>query len=318
MIDDFLIDREPITWLAPEGFPASLAPAGLFTQDAPSGLEVLLATAARRPTAADLRGAWSKRRRGRASPVLVVAVYSSAEGTRASLCGPAGDQPMVQHGVEMSQAERLARVALAEPSHHAATRFRLANLPELDSPMPGLRNVGLLAASQPASQPLSLAAGTQRDDRQEPVSAWHQSRWHSRLVWEFDAGKDKVLFLRDSGTKAMSGTADFWPVYTGKSFYLWDPDTGEYSASADPATVMSALQQKRHNGHKNKRSAFSEMSNSWIEDPATLPCLRPRIANSRHDKAFGHPHCDCSIGSGRTRDHASGALPTSDRRNRKG
>ena len=76
----------------------------------------------------------------------------------------------------------------------------------------------------------------------------------------------------------MSGTADFWPVYTGKSFYLWDPDTGEYSASADPATVMSALQQKRYNGHKNKRSAFSEMSNSWIENPATLPCLRPRIA----------------------------------------
>ena len=148
MIDDFLIDREPITWLAPEGFPASLAPAGLFTQDAPSGLEVLLVTAARRPTAADLRGAWSKRRRGRASPVLVVAVYPSAEGPRASLCGPAGDQPMVQHGVEMSQAERLARVALAEPSHHAATRFLLANLPELDSPMPGLRNVGLLATQE--------------------------------------------------------------------------------------------------------------------------------------------------------------------------
>ena len=148
MIDDFLIDREPITWLAPEGFPASLAPAGLFTQDAPSGLEVLLATAARRPTAADLRGAWSKRRRGRASPVLVVAVYPRAEGTRASLCGPAGDQPMVQHDVEVSQAERLARVALAEPSHHAATRFLLANLPELDSPMPGLRNVGLLATQE--------------------------------------------------------------------------------------------------------------------------------------------------------------------------
>ena len=55
---------------------------------------------------------------------------------------------MVQHGVEMSQAERLARVALAEPSHHAATRFLLANLPELDSPMPGLRNVGLLATQE--------------------------------------------------------------------------------------------------------------------------------------------------------------------------
>ena len=55
---------------------------------------------------------------------------------------------MVQHDIEMSQAERLARVALAEPSHHAATRFLLANLPELNSPMPGLRNVGLLATQE--------------------------------------------------------------------------------------------------------------------------------------------------------------------------
>ena len=65
-----------------------------------------------------------------------------------SLCGPAGEQPMVQHDVEVSQAERLAEVALSEPSHHAATRLLLANLPELDSPMPGLRNVGLLATQE--------------------------------------------------------------------------------------------------------------------------------------------------------------------------
>ena len=55
---------------------------------------------------------------------------------------------MVQHDIEMSQAERLAEVALSEPSHHAATRLLLANLPELDSPMPGLRNVGLLATQE--------------------------------------------------------------------------------------------------------------------------------------------------------------------------
>ena len=41
---------------------------------------------------------------------------------------------------------------------------------------------------------------------------------------------------------------------------------------------MAALQQKRRNGHRNRRSAFSEMPAAWIEDPQTLPCLRPRIA----------------------------------------
>lgn len=34
LIDDFLIEREPITWSAPKGFPGSLVPAGLFAQDA--------------------------------------------------------------------------------------------------------------------------------------------------------------------------------------------------------------------------------------------------------------------------------------------
>ena len=148
MIDDFLIEREPITWSAPDGFPASLVPAGMFAQESPSGLEVLVAKATRRPTATDLRRAWSKRRGGRASPVLLVAAYSTAMGRRVSLCGPAGEQPMVQHDVEVSQAERLAGVALSEPNHHAATRFLLANLPELDSPMPGLRNIGLLATQE--------------------------------------------------------------------------------------------------------------------------------------------------------------------------
>ncbi len=80
--------------------------------------------------------------------MLLIVAYPSADGVRVSLCGPAGDQPTVQHDVEVSQAERLAEVALCEPNHHAATRFLLANLPELDSPMPGLRNVGLLATRE--------------------------------------------------------------------------------------------------------------------------------------------------------------------------
>ena len=145
---EFLGERDFIGWSAPDGFPASLDPAGLFTQDTPNGLEVALAESRRKPTAPDLRRAWAKRRGGRASPVLVVARYPTPEGERVSLCGPAGDPPMVQHGVEVSQAERLAGVALDEPNRHAATRFLLAHLPELDQPMPGLRNVGLLSTQE--------------------------------------------------------------------------------------------------------------------------------------------------------------------------
>ena len=59
-----------------------------------------------------------------------------------------GEPPVVHHGLEVSQAERLAEVALSESSHHAATRFLLAAMPELESPFPGLRNVGLLATQE--------------------------------------------------------------------------------------------------------------------------------------------------------------------------
>ena len=145
---EFLSEREPVTWMAPQGFPVSLRPAGLFVQDAPHGLEVVLARAGRKPGAADLRTAWAKRRAGRVSPVLLVAVYPVHGEWRTALCGPAGEQPAVHDDIELSQAERLAAVALDEPNRHAATRFLLAALPELGSDMPGLRNVGLLATQE--------------------------------------------------------------------------------------------------------------------------------------------------------------------------
>ena len=68
----------------------------------------------------------------------------------------------------------------------------------------------------------------------------------------------------------------FWPVYKGASFNLWTPDTGTYYAWADPKRVLGHLQAKRKRA--NKRSAFAEYPASWAGSPATLPCLRPRIA----------------------------------------
>lgn len=88
---------------------------------------------------------------------------------------------------------------------------------------------------------------------------------------EFDATNDKHLWDDQ-------GDAGLWPVYKGASFNLWEPDTGARYGTADPAVVLSELQRKRRNGAKLKRSAFSEMPAEWIDDPQTLPCLRPRIA----------------------------------------
>ena len=143
--EQFLANREAISWTAPEGFPSSLTPVEVFQQTAPNGLEVAVATSSGKPSADVLHKAWKTRRAGRASPVLLV-VFDP--GGRASLCGPTGDQPPIQHDVDCSQAERFARAALDEPSHHAAARFLLSNLPELESPISGLRNIGLMATQE--------------------------------------------------------------------------------------------------------------------------------------------------------------------------
>ena len=147
-MDEFLVDWVPQTWQVPAGFPDVLTPAGMFVQDGAHGLEVVLASAKRRPSNPDLRKAWAARRDKRVAPVLLVASYPSADGERVALCGPVGDPPVVHTDVEISQAERIAAVALGEPSHHAATRLLLAALGELDSPFPGLRNSGLLATQE--------------------------------------------------------------------------------------------------------------------------------------------------------------------------
>ena len=68
-----------------------------------------------------------------------------------------------------------------------------------------------------------------------------------------------------------------WLVYGGRAFNLWNPDTGQYYASVDPDLITAHLQDKRRRGHKNKRSVFSEFDSSYIDDPSTLACLRPRI-----------------------------------------
>ena len=76
--------------------------------------------------------------------------------------------------------------------------------------------------------------------------------------------------------KSESRPEGFWPVYKGASFDLWTPDTGTYYAWADPERVLRHLQGKRKRA--NKRSAFREFAPKWRKDPATLPCLKARIA----------------------------------------
>lgn len=76
----------------------------------------------------------------------------------------------------------------------------------------------------------------------------------------------------------MISETDYWPVYKGESFDIWNPDTGVYFASADASEITQHLQQKRQRQHRTTGSPFSELPEEWIDDANSLPCLRPRIA----------------------------------------
>jgi hypothetical protein len=96
--------------------------------------------------------------------------------------------------------------------------------------------------------------------------------WEFRPVAEFHATNDRHTF--DAGPESPSR----WPVMAGTSFNLWEPETGDYYSWADPSVVTSALQSKRLNQVRLKRSAFFGMDSEWAADPKTLPCRFPRVA----------------------------------------
>ena len=96
--------------------------------------------------------------------------------------------------------------------------------------------------------------------------------WSFKPVREFDATNDRPTF--DAGNQ----TPKRWPVVGGAGFNIWEPETGEVYAWADPRTATAALQAKRLNQVKLKSSAFYGMDADWAADPATLPCRAPRIA----------------------------------------
>ena len=70
---------------------------------------------------------------------------------------------------------------------------------------------------------------------------------------------------------------EIWPVCSGKSFNVWNPDSRNYYESADAHNITKHLYQKRLRQSRTSSSAFSELDSAVISDAATLPCLHPRI-----------------------------------------
>jgi hypothetical protein len=149
--EDFLAEYNGhFMWSVPDRVPAGLGltPVAAFTGRGNHALEVALATLGRRPRADDLRRAWAARYGKAPNPLLLVGAYQDDDGWKASICGPAGDDPPVESGLELGEVERIAAAALAEPSRHAAIRFLSSIWSELENELPGLRNQGMFATHE--------------------------------------------------------------------------------------------------------------------------------------------------------------------------
>lgn len=136
---------------------------GLFLGQGSTALEVIVLSAGRKPKVETLRGVWNTRQKGRAAPLLAIALHGDA----ATICGPAGDNPRC-FTMQRAQAERLSARALGEPDRNAALRYLRDALPatQTDTLLPGFRNEGLLTdhvlREHAASPKLDLATAQAR------------------------------------------------------------------------------------------------------------------------------------------------------------
>ena len=97
--------------------------------------------------------------------------------------------------------------------------------------------------------------------------------WFARPYREFDATNDGPKKNKIFELDFDSCPKEYWPVFKGSSFNIWEPDTGEYQGGADPELALNVIQQKRERG-----SAFVEFERSVLNDVNTIPALHPRIA----------------------------------------
>lgn len=113
--------------------PAGLKPVSLFVGSGDLALEVVVYESDAKPTAGQVQGAWTARRAGRSTPVLVVVLH----GGRAWLGGPSGEQLPIHADKDVGAIERLCLAALRQPDRHAAILFLNQALPSLDTSAPG-------------------------------------------------------------------------------------------------------------------------------------------------------------------------------------
>ena len=123
---------------------AGLSALHLFVGQGNQALEVVVFSSGKPLPDGVIQRAFKERKSGRAAPVLVVVLWPGGCG----VCGVVGDKPPVLIIKDIGQVERLCEKALQLPNRNASIRFLSDALPTLESPLPGIANVGLLSTHE--------------------------------------------------------------------------------------------------------------------------------------------------------------------------
>ena len=99
-----------------------------------------------------------------------------------------------------------------------------------------------------------------------------QPQWRARPDTELHATAQKNLM-----TFEIKGPAEYWPIYKGASFDIWDPDTGVYYAWADPTPVLEWLQSKRLHGQEIREARIMNSRRSFCTIRQPFHVSRPEL-----------------------------------------
>jgi hypothetical protein len=99
--------------------------------------------------------------------------------------------------------------------------------------------------------------------------------WRLRPV-QGDANTNKQLAYWDFNVERSLKQSQI-SVWSGKTFNLWSPGSGEPYAYASKREFRRFLEERKPGQVKLKTSAFSEMPSEWKSDPRALPLDRARI-----------------------------------------
>ncbi len=197
-------------------------PVGLALGKGAQPVEVAVIEASHRPSLSDLRTLWKARLKGRATPLLMVALYDG----HAAICGPAGDQPPAFADLDPELVERICRAALEEPDRHAALRRLHSVIPNVEAPLAGLRNEGLFATHELEHDVRRRADWPEANSRATPVLRERGEALLRALGFSVEpltAGPGSIL--RAAGTRTVLVVAPAGLVLQWRrEFRLWAPE----------------------------------------------------------------------------------------------